>query len=446
MRPHDACRRITDLLPAYASGTLDQRETAVVWSHLAVCPVCSAELTAWKAIREAARAAAPASAASPDVLARVMDAIGQMERMRPASSRRRWLVTGPPSAGPAASGPARGWRPLAGNPSRWWPALELAMMVVLIVALVGSLLATGRFFPDLGNRRGTAAVPAARMSNDVLIEVDLDVTSAPPTRLTLYRLTLAPDGSTAWDAGAGPALLVVDTGVVTVRVDGEAMVRRPSAGGPASPIAVSTGSDISLQAGDRIALPLAAYELRNAGTTPATVLGLVVQRPGPPLRVSDDVMLETLAAPPPMAMPAERVTVTLARHTLAAESGELSPLITGPSLIYVESGRLWLEPASGNPPRLLAGGTDANEAMETEAVSAAVQVVPGDAVLVEVESVAAATAAGDEPTVFLEARVTPVAATPVSATPGELDVAAAVGARLSPLDPAVTRGAWTLSP
>lgn len=49
-------RRISDLLPAYASGRLDAADAEKVQEHLAHCALCRGELSTWQAISEAARA------------------------------------------------------------------------------------------------------------------------------------------------------------------------------------------------------------------------------------------------------------------------------------------------------------------------------------------------------------------------------------------------------
>nr|MBF6590883.1 zf-HC2 domain-containing protein [Ktedonobacterales bacterium] len=61
MDPRHTPAHTTDLLAAYANGSLGAAAAERVRQHLDRCPACQQELAAWMAIREAAQlAAAPA--------------------------------------------------------------------------------------------------------------------------------------------------------------------------------------------------------------------------------------------------------------------------------------------------------------------------------------------------------------------------------------------------
>jgi anti-sigma-K factor RskA len=106
-----------ELLPAYALGSLDAEESIQVAEHLALCPVCRAELASYQAVADqlalAARDAAPPAALKQQLLGRLQTAHTAPE------ARRSW------------------WQQLAGlfqGRSPTWGVATLALIAVLVVS------------------------------------------------------------------------------------------------------------------------------------------------------------------------------------------------------------------------------------------------------------------------------------------------------------------------
>ncbi len=112
---------VTELLPAYAIGCLDQDEVALVAQHLATCAVCRAEWRAHQAVAAQLALAAPDAAPSPDLKRRLM---ARVQPSRPAV---------PPAE--------ESWRQrLAQRLQPAWPVLGLAALLVIAVLTVSNIL------------------------------------------------------------------------------------------------------------------------------------------------------------------------------------------------------------------------------------------------------------------------------------------------------------------
>lgn len=114
-------RRVWDLLPWYANGTLVDSERRAVESHLAACLTCRTELEACRGLGEAlSQAPETAPAPHPAQLARVLARIDAEEAAgrRSPWSRLRELLTATPAA------------------ARWALAVQLALVLVLAGALL----------------------------------------------------------------------------------------------------------------------------------------------------------------------------------------------------------------------------------------------------------------------------------------------------------------------
>ena len=121
-------RRVWDLLPWYANGTLPDGERRTVEAHLAECPRCRGEIVGCQRLGEAIRQTEEtAPAAHPARLARLMERIDDEERSGEHGWRRAVLAP---------------WRGLAGL-LRATPPLArgaLVAQLVLLVALAGLLV------------------------------------------------------------------------------------------------------------------------------------------------------------------------------------------------------------------------------------------------------------------------------------------------------------------
>jgi anti-sigma-K factor RskA len=112
---------VTDLLPAFALGCLDEDEARLVTAHLAVCPVCSAELRSYQAVSEALPLAVPMAEPPPALKQRLMAQIQQ--------------------ASAISSEPQPGWwQRFNQGLRRTLPVWGLASLVLIIVLLVSNLL------------------------------------------------------------------------------------------------------------------------------------------------------------------------------------------------------------------------------------------------------------------------------------------------------------------
>lgn len=97
---HEA--HVTELLPAYALGALDEADINLVASHLASCTICRAELDSFETVVEQLALSAPEASPSPDLkrrlLARVKSLPGtkqvRTEASRPSLLQRLMPVWG----------------------------------------------------------------------------------------------------------------------------------------------------------------------------------------------------------------------------------------------------------------------------------------------------------------------------------------------------------------
>jgi anti-sigma-K factor RskA len=112
---------VTDLLPAYALGCLDEDEAGLVSGHLAVCPVCSAELRSYQAVSEALPLAVPMAEPPPVLKQRLMAQIQQASAI-PLQPQLTW------------------WQRFKQGLRRTSPAWGLAGLVLVVALLVSNLL------------------------------------------------------------------------------------------------------------------------------------------------------------------------------------------------------------------------------------------------------------------------------------------------------------------
>lgn len=111
-----------ELLPAYALGSLDAEEATEVAQHLAVCPVCRAELASYQAVADQLALAAP-GATPPAALKQQL--MGRLQTPRAApepAARRSW------------------WQQLAALSQSAWPVRTLATLALLVVLVVSNLV------------------------------------------------------------------------------------------------------------------------------------------------------------------------------------------------------------------------------------------------------------------------------------------------------------------
>jgi anti-sigma-K factor RskA len=113
-------KHVTELIPAYALGCLDEAEAALVAHHLASCAACRAELGSYEAVVGQLDLTLPDAEPAVDLKVRLL---AQIERPLPEStaastavSRRQWWLQD---------------RSLTG--SAWWqPAVALLLILLLV--------------------------------------------------------------------------------------------------------------------------------------------------------------------------------------------------------------------------------------------------------------------------------------------------------------------------
>lgn len=334
MKPKDqTCHLFRDALPAEAAGTLTPLDRRLVQEHLAGCPACTAEAAAWRQIRDAAKAA-PAPLPSPSVLEGVWAELDRDER---AASRapgwRRWVGGGrnPEAArtsrlGGGSGSPVFGGRSLA--------ALHLAATVALVAAIVGWALVGRATIPfRVGSEDAT---PNLAGPSTQVLAVDLPAAvDREPSFASLTRLALGPSDEFIADSFLGTALLVVDSGTVTIRPESAALVVRADTASGASAEEIEAGQGVELGRGDAISLRAdAGYAVGNAAASEAKVIVAGIFGPGPPPRPEGPAVVAASGSTR-LHLPAGPVTVDFARWIV--------PTATAVSAAYQGAVILWIE-------------------------------------------------------------------------------------------------------
>src|SRR5687768_1614242 len=109
------------------------------------------------------------------------------------------------------------------------------------------------------------------------IELEAGALPSPPAFIRLVRITLDPDSTSSAHTHPGPEFGLIESGVVTVRVDGPAFVKQRSAE-PDDPFEdARQGDSFQLDAGDQIRYPAGTpLTFSNEGEEPAVILALVI--------------------------------------------------------------------------------------------------------------------------------------------------------------------------
>lgn len=256
---------------------------------------------------------------------------------------------------------------------------------VILVALATS--GTGAVAQETATPAAAETAPTAPLG-ELLVRTTLEGLPEPPTIVRLLRLSLPPGASVPLHTLTGPEFAYVESGAVTVLVEGEAVVA--PAGDPAVrvPAAVApVGEAFALLPGDQLALPAGVpVTFGNEGQEPATLLTLlfvpaddeapeltwVDGTPAPEALVGTSSRL--LAEATATEWPAGPLQVVVDRLALAP--GESIPGAAGPVLLAVESGRFSFALLEGEFQISRAGG--GSEPVATPGVAYALG--PGDSV------------------------------------------------------------------
>lgn len=213
----------------------------------------------------------------------------------------------------------------------------------------------------------------------------------------------------------GPALLAVEAGTLTVRVDGRASVIRVAGWDTRrSPAPLAPGTDVTLAPGDQLLLPTGtAHAARNDGAKPAVVFGVVLVPPwhGRSLFAESGVAVRTLSSGEATRLPSAPVVLALGRATLVPGAGLPAHAATGPEVIAVEAGTLELT-RTGAQVRI---GRQDGKQMHL-APGQAATLGPGDAACRLPGSVGRLRNVGDGSLTFWLLTVTPVGSGPSAAS------------------------------
>jgi hypothetical protein len=196
----------------------------------------------------------------------------------------------------------------------------------------------------------TPIPPATPGSSGTLMEVTLDeLAPGSIAAVGMVRTTWEPGGSLRTSTGSGPAVHFVESGAISVRADGDAQVS-VVAGGSAEAAATQAGTpgtEITVEAGSAFVLPPGATaEIRNAGESPATTLGLLAA--GDATTEAETGVTHAVLAQQKAELPEAPVRVILARVTIAP--GDQLELPTEPAqavYVTVERGQAFLLSGQG---------------------------------------------------------------------------------------------------
>ncbi len=231
---------------------------------------------------------------------------------------------------------------------------RLILLLIPMVLVLGSALAR----PDAtgarrANFQGTpgSALTEPGLAGDVLLRTTLDDgLPAAPSLVRLLRITLAPGARVPTHSHPGTEINLVESGTLTVEVDGEAILTRASATADAESTPATADQAFDLSAGDSIIFPReTSFSFRNAGDVPVVLLSTVVLAggdPRPPGLIWRDgtpapdalegVAFQVLGDGAAPTMPSGPVTVTLERVEL--DAGESIPASTSPVMLSLVNG------------------------------------------------------------------------------------------------------------
>ena len=231
------------------------------------------------------------------------------------------------------------------------PPLTPVVLALLLLVATGARCRTAIAQAPATPAAAEAAPAPTGPLAEILIRAGLEGLPEPPTAVRLLRLSLPPGASVPLHTLTGPEFVYVESGVVAVRVEGEAVVAPSNDSvAPLAAAVAPVGEAFALAPGDQLALPTnvpVAFE--NGGPEPASLLTLLfvpADDAAPELRWVDATpSAQTLAGTNSRLLadavatewPAGPLTVAVDR--LALGPGERIPGAAGPVLLAVEAGR-----------------------------------------------------------------------------------------------------------
>ena len=184
-----------------------------------------------------------------------------------------------------------------------------------------------------------------------MVQAVLTELPPPPAFVRLVRIRLDPGASVPLHTHPGPEFGRIESGVLTVRVEAEAVIAQASAGGtPQPPRVPPVGQEFQLGPGDQIVYPAEVpLAFSNQGQQPTTLLALVILpagsnhppgaqwvggTPGPEAMtgVTSQILGDAVAT----GWPSGQLLLVLDRLVLAP--GDTIPSRNGPVMLSVELG------------------------------------------------------------------------------------------------------------
>ena len=230
---------------------------------------------------------------------------------------------------------------LAPSPSAPVRRLRLAVLVAMLAAELEVAAA------------GATRLPPAVVEIEQIAGIELATLPAGPLFLGLAQVVIPPGIGTADATTAGPRLIVMEAGTLTVTTAGPAEVLRASFSNmPAQWTDVPPGSVVSLGSGDRLVLePGAVGEIRNDGARASVYLDAALFAPAArpveaAFTTADGISFQLLVGAIADVAPAAPAEFALARLHLPRGAALPAAPRVGPAVIYVESGSLEVVPTA----------------------------------------------------------------------------------------------------
>lgn len=153
-----------------------------------------------------------------------------------------------------------------------------------LVALLIAIMIVGTFATPLSAVHAQDAEPTAAAGSSAapiresLFQAILQELPAPPAFIRVVRIVLQPGASVPMHVHPGPEFGRIESGVLTVRVEGEAVVaQRAIAGTPQPAIVPPVGQEFDLVPGDQIVYPAGVpMSFSNLTPDPVSILSVVI--------------------------------------------------------------------------------------------------------------------------------------------------------------------------
>jgi predicted ester cyclase/quercetin dioxygenase-like cupin family protein len=180
-----------------------------------------------------------------------------------------------------------------------------------------------------------------------LVRATVDKLPSGPALLALARFRYAPKARFGPAAGPGPVAFVVESGSLIFSAQGAVSLRRNT--GDRRTEWPPPNQEFTVQPGDEVLIPgNVVHAVRNAGNTPAMILGAATfPGGGPPKNFPDGVTFMPLVMNSVSTLAPAPAEYALNRVTLAPGGREPEAYYVGPGLHYVEDGTLNIQVING---------------------------------------------------------------------------------------------------